>query len=67
MPEKINGMPVDEYWIKHEAVLKHLQVSIKCDRYQRNPPVPDSAPGSGMETPQKPSLQESSDSIDKIK
>lgn len=36
-------------------------------RYQRNPPVPDSAPGSGLETPQEPSLQESPDSIDKIK
>jgi hypothetical protein len=34
-------------------------------RYQRTPPVPDSAPSSGMETPQEPSLQESSDSIDK--
>jgi hypothetical protein len=32
MPEKINGMPVDDYWDKHESVLKHLQVSIKCDR-----------------------------------
>lgn len=32
MPVNISGIPVNEHWRKYESALKHVRVSVKCDR-----------------------------------
>jgi hypothetical protein len=37
MPIEIKGQEVHSYWRKYESALKHIEISIKCDKCNANP------------------------------